>query len=97
VDRTVKSWYSSYSRSDGSNTTGFASLQEALDAARSQNQSGAASEPSGNTSSGTHEETKPTPNYLIYLLPLILGGAVLVILLLLRKRGTGTEDIKYLK
>jgi hypothetical protein len=97
VDKAVNKWYSSYSRSDGSNTTGFASLQEALDAARKQNQSGTVpEEPSGNNS-GVPDSQKPAPNYLIYLLPAALGGAVLIILLLLRKRKTGTENIKYLE
>jgi hypothetical protein len=95
VDKAVSKWYSSYSKSDGSNTTGFASLQDALDAARKQSVT-VPEEPSANNS-GAPEETKPAPNYLIYLLPVALGGVVLGILLLLRKKKTGTEDIKYLK
>ena len=95
VDKAVKSWYSSYSKSDGSNTSGFLSLQEALDAAKKQNQSGPGQTGPQNNTDGPGT-TETGPNYLIYLLAAAIPAAVIIAFLFLRKGKSRTEDIKYL-
>jgi len=99
VDRTVRNWYSSYSKGDGQNLTEYKNLQDALDSARrqalagqGQNQTGPGQVPDNIP----EEETEPAPfNFWIILVPAALGLGVLLVLLLLRKRkGNGQEFLE---
>jgi len=96
IDRKVGNWYNSYSKTEyGLNTTGYASLQEALDAARKQNQSQSVQTipPEQEIPSET-PETKPNPlNWII--IPVTLGGIVFLILMLFRrKKDKGGEFLE---
>jgi len=88
IDRNVKNWYNSYSNSEyGSNITGYASLQEALDAARKQNDSSSQTKPPDNNTYVPPDVTETQPNPLQWIIiPVALGGAAFLILMLFRKK-----------
>ena len=92
ADAGVKNWYSSYSKSEyGSNITGYASLQEALDAARNQNatQTGQA-KPADNNTYIPADGAESQPNPLQWIaIPAALGGVALAVLIILRRKQKG--------
>ncbi len=100
VDRTVRNWYSSYSKSDGQNLTEYKNLQDALDSARKQalsSQGQNQTEPGqGDDIPQEEKEPESTPfNFGIILIPVALGMGVFLVLLLLRKRkGSGQEFLE---
>jgi hypothetical protein len=97
IDRKVGSWYSSYSKSEyGSNITGYASLQDALDAARKQNASSSQAKPPDNNTYVPAGGTESQPNPLQWIIiPVALGGVVFVVLMLFRKKkGKGGEFLE---
>jgi hypothetical protein len=87
IDNSVKSWYSSYSKDEyGSNTTGYSSLQDSLDAARSQNGS-VQSKPPSQAEVPEEEPQEAQPNPLSWvLIPVLLGGVAFVIIMLFRRK-----------
>jgi len=91
VDKEVRDWYSSYSKSPyGSNLNEYKSLQEAIDSARNASQSGQAIP--GQNVSLPEEQEEPKANPLwIFAVPLVIGGVVLVVLLLFRKKQQNEE------
>jgi hypothetical protein len=99
VDRTVRNWYSSYSKSDGQNLTEYKNLQDALDSARKQalsSQGQNQTEPGQGDDIPQEEEKPESPfNFGIILIPVALGMGVFLVLLLLRKRkGSGQEFLE---
>jgi len=86
VDTNVKNWYSSYSKSEyGSNITGYANLQEALDAARKQNASQSSQPPPEQEIPSETQGNRPNPLTWI-IIPVALGGAVFVVFIILRRK-----------
>jgi ribosomal protein L11 len=92
IDKNVKSWYSSYSKDEyGSNTAGYASLQDSLDAARKQNQSQSAKPPPAQPYiPEDDQEAQPNPLSWI-LIPILLGGIAFVVIMIFRRKQK-TED-----
>jgi hypothetical protein len=88
VDANVRNWYSSYSKNTyGSNLTGYASLQDALDAARKQNASSSQAKPQDNNTSAPADGTESKPNPLQWIIiPIALAGVVFVVFMLFRKK-----------
>ncbi|MCX6814167.1 MAG: hypothetical protein NTY20_00735 [Candidatus Aenigmarchaeota archaeon] len=94
VDSNVRNWYSSYSKNEyGSNITGYANLQETLDAARKQNASSVQPKPPANNTYVPADGTESQPNPLQWIvIPIALGGAVLVVLMLFRRKKDKGEE-----
>ncbi len=88
IDKSVKSWYSSYSKDEyGSNTAGYASLQDSLDAARKQNQSQASQSGPSTQAEIPEEGQEAQPNPLSWvLIPVLLGGIVFTVIMLFRRK-----------
>jgi hypothetical protein len=88
IDRDVKNWYSSYTKSESQNSTAFASLQVAIDAAKKQ-----AEVPDGGNQDGKEPPEQPASSLLnLIIVAVALGTGVVVILLLFRKRGGEEKD-----
>src|SRR4030042_1490260 len=99
VDRTVRNWYSSYSKSDGQNLTENKNIQDDRDSRRKRalsSQGQNQTEPGQGDDIPQEEEKPESPfNFGIILIPVALGMGVFLVLLLLRKRkGSGQEFLE---
>ena len=96
VDASVRNWYSSYSKDTyGANLTGYASLQDALDAARKLNASSGQEPQNGNQSEVP--EVMPSSPLTWIIIPIALGGVAVVVIMLFRKRKSGGEGEEILE
>jgi len=94
VDSKVKTWYSSYTKSEyGSNMTAYASLQKDLESEKGQSNQTEIPE------NETGEEPAPASPLGMIVIPVIIGVAVLFVLLFMRKRqgkeGDSLDSIKF--
>ena len=103
IDRTVRNWYSSYSKNDGQNLTEYKSLQDALDSARkqalsSQSQNQTIPGKGGDVPQGGNQEDGQPPSNLlgILLIPALIGISIFAVLMLLRrgKKRKGGEFLE---
>jgi len=94
VDSSVRNWYSSYSKGTyGANLTGYASLQDALDAARKLNSSSNQTVPGDGTPTEV-PETNPSSPLTWVIIPIALGGVAVVVIMFFRKKQGGEEEIE---
>jgi hypothetical protein len=96
VDVSVRNWYSSYSKGTyGANLTGYASLQDALDAARKFNSSSGQAVPDDGIPDVP--EDKPSSPLTWVIIPIAIAGAAAVVIMLFRKRRGGGEGEEVLE
>jgi hypothetical protein len=94
VDSKVRSWYSSYSKSEyGSNTTAYSSVQDAIQSAKSVPEEEVTEE--NQTEDADDQESQSNPLGII-VIPVVIGAGVLAALLFLRKRK-GKDSLDRMK